>query len=145
MLHTDPFTFFTLLPFYLSYIAAFTPNTPRIAVATAAMIFKIIDTVFFPFSLIVFSRLFLSFLGRAGSFGSSVNSGRAGLLRSSRFSQSSLLSQLSQFTLPLPSLREPCPRRSWAAPAPCSRSRGRARGCCPSRFWSRAGRAHVPT
>lgn len=55
MLHTDPFTFFTLLPFYLSYIAAFTPNTPRIAVATAAMIFKIIDTVFFPLLLIVLS------------------------------------------------------------------------------------------
>ena len=42
------------------HIAAFTPNTPSMAVATAAMIFKIIDAVFFPFSLIVLSLLFLS-------------------------------------------------------------------------------------
>ena len=47
---------------WVFYIAAFTPNTPRMAVATAAMIFKIIDTVFFPLLLIVFSRLFLSCL-----------------------------------------------------------------------------------
>lgn len=44
--------FFHLFTF--SQIAAFTPNTPRMAVAMAAMIFRIIDAVCFPLSLIGF-------------------------------------------------------------------------------------------
>lgn len=49
------------LSFSLRYIAAFTPNTPSMAVAIAAMIFRIIDAVFFPFSLMVVVFLVIDF------------------------------------------------------------------------------------
>lgn len=49
------------LSFSLRYIAALTPNTPSMAVAIAAMIFRIIDAVCFPFSLMVVGFLVFGF------------------------------------------------------------------------------------
>ena len=138
------------------HIAAFTPNTPSMAVATAAITFRIIDTVFFPLSLIVFSvdcfsRLFFR-LREGWEFWELWEN----CFRRSRFSRCSHFSRFSQFSqfsptpllltlLPPRRRRGLCRRRSWAAPAPCIRSAGRALGSCPSQSWFRTGRARAPT
>ena len=144
------------------HIAAFTPNTPSMAVATAAITFRIIDTVFFPLSLIVFSvdcfsRLFLGWGGGGGAWeGWEFWELWENCFRRSRFSRCSHFSRFSHFSqssptpllltlLPPRRRRGPCRRRSWAAPAPCIRSAGRALGSCPSQSWFRAGRARAPT